>query len=152
MDTISSQALYAIDPKAERFTRWLAETTRWAVRTYWELFVTLPVTFILVVTALLCLIVGVLDLIKHPVNAYADLLLIGAAAAFLVFQRLRAFLWAFLACCIFWIPLMVALIFSIAGKDYKAVSAAANIAIIVIYFLPPLVASVFIDYARHRKP
>jgi len=152
MDTTNPRALYAIEPNSERFTRWLAETTRWAVRLYWDLFVALSVTFLMMGMALICFSVGLLDLIKHPGNASADLLLMSASATFLIFERVRAFFWAFLACSTVWFLLVAAILLPILGADYRPASITAKIAIVLLDFLPPIITAVFIDYARHREP
>lgn len=153
MDAINPRALYAIEPQAERFSRWIAETTRWAIRLYWDLFVALPTTIIMMGMALICLGVGLMDLIKYPSNACADLLMISVSAAFMLFQRMRAFAWAFMACCtVWWIVLVTALLNPVMGENYKAASPTANIAILLLDLIPPLVAAAFIDRAKHRKP
>ena len=151
MNAVNKGALFAIEPQSERFTRWVAETTQWAIRLYWELFVALPVQVISMGTALICFIVGVLDTLKRPGNAFHNLPLICASAAFLLFHRVRSFFWAFLACFIVWLPVEVVFIISLLGEDYKTVSVAANIALVLLCLLPPLVAAAFIDHARHRN-
>lgn len=125
---------------------------RWAIRLYWDLFIAIPVQLLLMGIALLSLVIGILDMIKQPSHALADLILIGVCAAFLLISRLRAFFWAFLVCFVVWLPLEVTLLISLAGKDYKPVSAAENIVLVLLCFLPPLVGAGLIDHARHRKP
>lgn len=151
MSPINPQALYVVEPEAMRFSRLLAETARRAVRLYWELFIVLPVQIFMIGMAMICLGVGVLDIAKNSSNICADLILICASAAILLFERVRTFFWAFLACCTLWWILVLAILIPLVGKDYRPASTAANVAIILLDILPPLAAAAFIDYARHRN-
>jgi hypothetical protein len=151
MNTTNPRLLYSVEPNSERFIRWLRETSATAVRFYWELFISLPVTIIAMLLAVIAIVVGIMDIVQHPSPFWSDLLPIGVSFAFLMFSRVRAFLWALLGCFILWVVLVALLLLPIVGTDYRAVTTTAKIVLGMTYCLPPFLAAIYIDYARHRK-
>jgi hypothetical protein len=152
MNTPNPKILYAVEPNSERFFRWLRETSVYLIQLYWELFFTLPVTILSMMFAVIIIGVGVIDIVNHPSLFSPDLLLIGMSLAFLIFGRVREFVWALLICTFIWVVLVSLLLVPIVGADYKVITITAKIALGVVEFIPPCIAALYIDYARHRKP
>jgi hypothetical protein len=151
MNATNPKLLYSVEPNSERFFRWLRETSATAIRLYWELFISLPVTIFAMLFAVIAIVVGIMDIVQHPSRFWHDLLPIVVFLAFLIFSRVQAFFWALLGCFILWVVLVALLLLPIVGTDYMAVTTTAKILLGVTYFLPPFIAALYIDYARHRK-
>ena len=134
-----------------RCLRWLEEATAFAVRLYWDLFVSLPIIFFSLSFAGIAIIVALIDVAHHPQHFWSDVPLIGFAIAFLAFARLREFIWTLLACLISWATIVALLLLPFVGPDYLAATLTAKVLLGIIDFLPPLLAALYIDRARHAK-
>ena len=143
--------MFAVEPDTARCLRWLEEATAFAVRLYWDLFVSIPVTIFSFMFAGMAVFIGFLDLAQHPQHFWSDVPLIGFSVAFLVFARLRTFVWALLACSVGWVVIVALLLLPFVGPDYLAGTMTAKILLGAVDFLPPLLAALCIDRARHSK-
>ena len=134
------------------FVRWLRETTTWAIRLYWDIFVGLPATAITLGFALIATIVGFADIVRNPAHYITDLSVIGFGVAFLISHRFRVFIWSLLGFSVLWVVLLAIVLLPLFGPGYIARSAAARLLLEATDFLPPIIAALYIDYATYRKP
>ena len=151
MNAEHPKSLYVVEPDGERFSRWLRETTACAIRLYWDIFIELPATMITMMLGLIGTGVGIMDIVRSPAHYRSDLPLIGICLAFLIFRRVRAFCWALLGCSVLWVVLLALVLIPILGEDYEVRTTAAKILLGVADFLPPIIAALYIDHARHRR-
>ena len=151
MNSINPRVLYSVDPRSERLARLIREKTATAVRLYWELFVSLPISIISFLVAVITIVVCVVATVQHPDTFLHNLPPIGLALAFLAYRRVREFSWALLGCLVFWILLVALLLLPFVGPDFKVVTTTTKILLGVAYLLPPFIAALYIDHARHRQ-
>jgi hypothetical protein len=150
MNEHTSQALYLVDPRSERFLCWLRDAVMYVARLYWDLFISLPLTIMSMSLALVASVMSLIDLFQNPSRWLCDVILLSLGIAFLVSSRVRTFFWALVACAFLWIPLIVSVMRGIIDFSHEHTSTPDLILIALFCFLPPIVAALLIERVRHR--